>query len=115
MGMERGERELLANDDGAHQRGDVGGIQPGRSEDRVRDGRRAMGDCDGRRGTRVSATGDDRFRDKRLRANSDRAHRQFVNSAAFSPDGQKIVTASDDQTVWGWNVVTGKCAGNLNL
>ena len=37
-----------------------------------------------------------------------RGHTDRVVSAAFSPDGGKIVTASDDKTARVWDVVTGK-------
>src|SRR5262249_14592478 len=35
-------------------------------------------------------------------------HEGSVNSAAFSPDGLRIVTASDDKTARIWNAVTGQ-------
>jgi WD40 repeat protein/serine/threonine protein kinase len=35
-------------------------------------------------------------------------HRNRVSYAAFSPDGQRIVTASDDHTAKAWEAVTGK-------
>jgi WD40 repeat protein len=37
-----------------------------------------------------------------------RGHDDSVNSAAFSPDGSRIVTASDDHTARIWNVATAK-------
>jgi WD40 repeat protein len=36
-----------------------------------------------------------------------------VNAAAFSPDGARIVTASNDRTAWLWNAVTGEPMGTL--
>jgi hypothetical protein len=35
-------------------------------------------------------------------------HQECVNSAAFSPDGRRIVTASEDGTARIWNAATGK-------
>jgi WD40 repeat protein len=35
-----------------------------------------------------------------------RGHTEMVNSAAFSPDGQFVVTASDDATVQVWEAGT---------
>ena len=35
-------------------------------------------------------------------------HTDWVNSAAYSPDGQTIVTASDDQTARIWDAATGQ-------
>ena len=37
-----------------------------------------------------------------------KGHGQSVNSAVFSPDGKKILTASEDHTVRLWDVQTGK-------
>jgi WD40 repeat protein len=37
-----------------------------------------------------------------------RGHEGTVNSAAFSPDGQRVVTASDDRTARIWDAATGK-------
>ena len=34
-----------------------------------------------------------------------------VNSAAFSPDGKRIVTASDDKTARIWDAASGKPIG----
>ena len=31
----------------------------------------------------------------------------FVNTVAFSPDGKHIVSGSDDESVWVWEVSTG--------
>eukprot|EP01046_Picozoa_sp_COSAG06_P110101 COSAG06_NODE_56611_length_284_cov_0.059459_1_plen_50_part_10 len=36
-------------------------------------------------------------------------HSGGVNSAAFSRDGQKIVSASLDKTVRVWSALTGEC------
>ena len=36
-------------------------------------------------------------------------HSGTVNSVCFSPDGNRIVSGSDDQTVRIWNAVTGAC------
>ena len=36
-------------------------------------------------------------------------HSGAVRSACFSPDGAKIVSASDDNTVRVWNAATGEC------
>jgi WD40 repeat protein len=35
-------------------------------------------------------------------------HTKGVHHAAFSPDGQRIVTASDDRTARVWNAVNGQ-------
>ena len=40
-------------------------------------------------------------------------HTKAVNSAAFSPDGTKIVTASEDYTARIWNAQTGECMKTL--
>ena len=40
-------------------------------------------------------------------------HSGAVNSAAFSPDGQRVVTASDDHTVHVWNAGTGQVLAKL--
>jgi WD40 repeat protein len=37
-----------------------------------------------------------------------RGHEGSVFSAAFSPDGSRIVTASDDDTARIWDAATGK-------
>ena len=36
-----------------------------------------------------------------------------MNSAEFSPDGTKVVTASSDKTLRLWNVATGECEQTL--
>ena len=36
-------------------------------------------------------------------------HSAPVNSVCFSPDGTRIVSGSDDNTVRIWNAVTGAC------
>eukprot|EP01043_Picozoa_sp_COSAG02_P112080 COSAG02_NODE_48263_length_335_cov_0.652542_1_plen_111_part_11 len=36
-------------------------------------------------------------------------HTGWVSSASFSPDGQHIVTASDDKTARVWDAQTGAC------
>ena len=35
-------------------------------------------------------------------------HDSYVYSAQFSPDGQRVVTASDDKTARVWDAATGK-------
>ena len=35
-------------------------------------------------------------------------HTYWVNSVAFSPDGQHIVSGSSDRTIRVWNAVTGE-------
>ena len=40
-------------------------------------------------------------------------HSEDVNSAQFSPDGLKIVSASDDKSVRVWSAVTGECEQTL--
>ena len=40
-------------------------------------------------------------------------HISWVNSAAFSMDGQRIASASDDKTAKIWNVKTGACEVTL--
>jgi WD40 repeat protein len=40
-----------------------------------------------------------------------RGHTSDVNSAAFSPDGKHIVTASDDETARLWDAESGKPIG----
>ena len=41
-------------------------------------------------------------------------HSGCVNSVAFSPDGQKIVSGSDDKTVKVWDATTGSLLQTLN-
>ena len=40
-------------------------------------------------------------------------HTRTVHSASFSPDGQKIVSGSHDNTVRVWSAVTGECEQTL--
>ena len=42
-------------------------------------------------------------------------HAKTINSARFSPDGQRVVTASTDNTARVWDVVTGKPLGEPML
>ena len=38
-------------------------------------------------------------------------HKDAVSSAAFSPDGTRVVTASDEKTARLWDARTGKAVG----
>jgi len=38
-------------------------------------------------------------------------HKDNVNSAQFSPDGQRVVTASRDKTAQLWDAASGKAIG----
>jgi len=33
------------------------------------------------------------------------AHSDYINSVAFSPDGTKIITGSDDKTIKVWDII----------
>lgn len=41
-------------------------------------------------------------------------HESALNGVAFSPDGKKIITGSNDQTVRVWNAATGEMIANLD-
>ncbi len=41
-------------------------------------------------------------------------HTSNVNSATFSPNGQTVVTAGDDHTVWVWDATTGTAIHRLD-
>jgi len=41
-------------------------------------------------------------------------HDDYVNSAAYSPDGASVVTASSDKTAKIWDVATGECTLTLS-
>ena len=81
----------------AHRRGLLGGVQPGRGaggdgvhrQDRARVGRADAGHRWARRCQ----------------------HADAVASAAFSPDGARVVTASDDRTARVWDARTGAPVG----
>ncbi|OWK10521.1 WDR38 [Cervus elaphus hippelaphus] len=40
-------------------------------------------------------------------------HRGEVNSSAFSPDGQRLLTASEDGCVYGWETQSGRLLWRL--
>jgi WD40 repeat protein len=42
-----------------------------------------------------------------------KGHSHWVRSIAFSPDGQKFASGSDDQTVRIWDIKSGKCISTL--
>ena len=48
------------------------------------------------------------------RSPSSSGHEGSVNSAAFSPDGSRIVTASWDKTARVWDAATGKAIAVLS-
>ncbi|MCX6583265.1 MAG: SMEK domain-containing protein [Candidatus Aminicenantes bacterium] len=41
-------------------------------------------------------------------------HSSWVNSAVYSPDGSKILSASEDYTIKGWDAGTGECVKTLS-
>ena len=44
-----------------------------------------------------------------------RGHRDGVVTAAISPDGSFVVTASHDSTLRVWDAQTGDCCGTLQV
>jgi WD40 repeat protein len=40
-------------------------------------------------------------------------HSNYVNSVAYSPDGSKIISSSNDDTVKIWDANTGQCLKTL--
>ncbi|KZP12348.1 WD40 repeat-like protein [Athelia psychrophila] len=42
-----------------------------------------------------------------------KGHRGLISSVAFSPDGTKIVSGSDDRSIWVWDVVSGEHLATL--
>lgn len=42
-----------------------------------------------------------------------RGHSDKVNSAVYSPDGEKIISVSDDQTIKEWDARTGECVKTM--
>jgi WD40 repeat protein len=43
-----------------------------------------------------------------------RGHSSLVNSAVYSPDGKKILSASDDRTIKEWDAGTGQCVKTMS-
>jgi len=42
-------------------------------------------------------------------------HSADVRTGAFSPDGSRVVTTSDDESVFEWNAASGQPIGKLDL